>query len=234
MVKEDVEIEKMRQAVRIAEAALLATLKICCAGMTEKAIVNELVIQLLRAGSAPQLPFMPIVAIGENSADPHAVPTDRALNRGDLLLIDWGACYEGYLSDITRTFTFGNVGPELLAVGDIVLNANQAGRTAGAPGLKAGAVDLAARSVIADAGYGDAFIHRTGHGLGLEAHEAPYIFGGNDLLLEPGITFTVEPGIYLPGKGGIRIEDDVVITSDGLVSLTDFPRPIAPLEEFIN
>jgi Xaa-Pro dipeptidase len=115
-----------------------------------------------------------------------------------------------------------------------VLEANQAGREAGKPGVDAGAVDRAARSIISAAGYRDAFIHRTGHGLGMEAHEAPYIFAENDLILAPGMTFTVEPGIYLAGKGGVRIEDDVVVTSEGLESLTDFPRQMQPVEAFMG
>jgi Xaa-Pro dipeptidase len=228
------EVAKMRKAAQIAQTALLATLKKIRLGMTEKAIANEIVVQLLRAGSDPELPFTPIVALGENSANPHAVPTDRALQSGNLLLVDWGASFEGYFSDITRTFTFGEVDPELRQIGEIVLAANQAGRDAGGVGMDAGAVDRAARSVITAAGYGPAFFHRTGHGLGMEAHEAPYIYSENDRVLEPGMTFTVEPGIYLTGKGGVRIEDDVVVTEDGLLSLTDIPRAMAPLEDFIE
>ncbi len=232
MQKEPDEIDNMREAGRIAQKAMLATLKGLKEGMTEKEIANRLVINLLEAGSDPELPFPPIVAVGENSANPHAVPTDRRLQPGDLLLVDWGASHDGYFSDITRTFTFGEVDPELIRIGKIVRKANQAGREAGKPGVDAGAVDRAARSIISDAGYGSAFIHRTGHGLGLEAHEPPYIFSENDLILAPGMTFTIEPGIYLAGKGGVRIEDDVVITRDGLESLTDLPRQLRPIEEF--
>lgn len=234
IIKDVLEIEKMKQAATIAQEALLTTLKTLRSDMTEKMIANELIVQLLRAGSDPLLPFPPIVAIGENSANPHATPSDRALQPEDLLLIDWGAGYKGYCSDITRTFSFGNVGPELLKIGEIVLQANKAGRGAGKPGIAAGTIDRAARSVIVAAGYGDAFIHRTGHGLGMEAHEPPYIFTENDLILAPGMTFTVEPGIYLPGKGGVRIEDNLVVTSAGLESLTDLPREVLPLEEFIS
>jgi len=231
--KDEDEIEKMRQAAKIAQDALLATLNSLQEGMSEKAIANELIINLLRFGSDPKLPFSPIVAIGENSANPHAVPTDRSLIKGDLLLIDWGAGYEGYFSDITRTFTFGEVDPELIRIGDVVLAANQAGRKAGKAGLDAGAIDRAARAVISEAGYGRAFFHRTGHGLGMEAHEPPYIFGENEFILTSGMTFTVEPGIYLAGKGGVRIEDDVVVTEHGLESLTDLSREVLPLERFM-
>lgn len=232
LAKDAGEIAKMKRAAAIAQDALLATLRMIRAGMTEKAIANELVIQLLREGSDPELPFQPIVATGPNSASPHAVPTDRALQPGDLLLVDWGAAFEGYFSDITRTFTFGEVDPELVKIGEVVQAANAAGRQAGRPGLDAGAVDRAARDVIERAGYGPFFIHRTGHGLGMEAHEPPYIFGENDLVLTEGMTFTVEPGIYLPGRGGVRIEDNVVVTAAGLESLTDLSRAVLPVEDF--
>jgi len=232
MIKDEYEIANMRKAAQIAQNAMQSTLKIIKAGMSEKEIANELVINLLRAGSDPRLPFSPIVAVGENSANPHALPTERSLREGDLLLIDWGAGYEGYFSDITRTFTFGKVDPECVKIGKIVYEANRAGREAGKPGMDAGTVDRAARSVITRAGYGSAFIHRTGHGLGMEAHEPPYIFGDSDVILAPGMTFTVEPGIYLEGKGGVRIEDDVVVTEKGLESLTDLPRDVLPLEDF--
>lgn len=234
LTKDAGEIAKMKRAAVIAQEALLATLRTVKAGMTEKVIANELIIQLLRAGSDPELPFGPIVATGPNSADPHAVPTDRTLQAGDLLLIDWGAGYEGYFSDITRTFTFGDVDPELVKIGEVVQAANAAGREAGKPGLNAGSVDRAARDVISRAGYGEYFFHRTGHGLGMEAHEPPYIFGGNDRVLVEWMTFTVEPGIYLAGRGGVRIEDDVVVTMDGLESLTDLPRTVLPLKSFLG
>ena len=234
MLKGAGEIAKMREAAKIAQAALLKTLENLKEGMTEKQIANALIIQLLRAGSDDQLPFAPIISLGENSANPHAIPTNKALQSGDVLLVDWGASFEGYFSDITRVFTYGNVAPELLKIGDIVKEANQAGRMAGKPGLETGAVDRAVRAVITDAGFGDYFIHRTGHGLGLEAHEPPYIYGENNILLEPGMTFTVEPGIYLPGMGGVRIEDDVVVTTTGLDSLTDLPRELLRLEEFMG
>lgn len=234
ITKDPDEVDKMRQAARIAEQALFSTLKGLRAGMTEKAIANQLVIELLRAGSDPELPFSPIVSFGENSANPHAMPTERALTSGDLILVDWGASCDGYLSDITRTFTYGYVDPELQRIGDIVMRANQAGREAGGPGLEAGAVDRAARAVIEDGGYGHAFIHRTGHGLGLEAHEAPYIYEGSVQTLAVGMTFTVEPGIYLPGKGGVRIEDDVLVTEGGLESLTQLPREVRPLKDLIG
>ncbi|MFH1447120.1 MAG: Xaa-Pro peptidase family protein [Chloroflexota bacterium] len=232
MCKDAAEIKKMRQAAIIAQNALLETLKNIKVGMSERDIASKLVIQLYKAGSDTELPFQPIVSSGPNSANPHGLPSERRLQQGDLLLFDWGAGMGGYFSDITRVFTVGRVDPELLKIGDIVLAANQAGRGSRGAGLVAGAVDLAARAVIDAAGYGAYFIHRTGHGLGMEAHEMPYIYAENGLILEEGMIFTVEPGIYLPGRGGVRIEDDVVVTKDGLESLTDLPRQVLPLESF--
>ncbi len=232
--KDQTEIGYMQKAAVIAQRALLATLKKMHEGITEKEVANQLIIELLSTGSGSELPFAPIVAFGENSANPHSTPTDRPLKPGDLVLFDWGANYEGYLSDITRTFTFGDVDPELHKIGALVLQANAAGRAAGRPGLAIGEVDRAARQVISDGGYGEAFTHRTGHGLGMEAHEEPYVYGANNLKLKTGMVYTVEPGIYLAGKGGVRIEDDMVITDTGSDSLTDMPREVLPLENFIS
>ena len=197
--------------------------------MSEKDLAAELSIQLLQAGSDSDFPFPPIVASGPNSANPHAVPSERILQTGDLLLFDWGARYEGYCSDITRTFAIGEIDPELRKIYDLVNQANSSGRETGKPGLQAGDVDRAARSIITQGGYGEFFTHRTGHGLGMESHEPPYMFAENNLSLEEGMVYTVEPGIYLPGKGGVRIEDDMVITAGGCLSLTDFPRELAIL-----
>jgi Xaa-Pro dipeptidase len=226
MSKDPTELEAMRKAAQIAQRALQATLPKIEAGMTERQVAAELTQQLLRAGSEPELPFFPIVSGGPNSANPHATPSNRKLQSGDLLVIDYGASYQGYISDITRTFAVGQVQDELAHIHKIVQQANQAGRKAVQPGITAEQVDAAARTVIEQAGYGEYFIHRTGHGLGMEGHEPPYIRAGNTLKLAAGMTFTIEPGIYLPGKGGVRIEDDVVVSEDGLESLTDLPREL--------
>ncbi len=227
MVKDAAELLAMRKAVAIAQQALRATLPHIRLGMTEKELASELVLQLLRHGSEPQLPFFPIIASGPNSANPHAVPTERRLQAGELLLIDWGATVEGHYSDLTRTFALGPLAdPELERIAAIVAQANAAGRSAGSPGLPAGAVDNAARKVIADNGYARYFTHRTGHGLGMDTHEPPYLYAENLRPLAAGMTFTVEPGIYLPGRGGVRIEDDMLITPQGAESLSDLPREL--------
>jgi Xaa-Pro dipeptidase len=226
MYKDETEIAAMRQAVDIAQRALQATLPAIQTGMTERQLASELTLQLLRHGSDPEMPFAPIVASGPNSANPHAAPSDRQLASGDLLVLDWGASMKGYFSDLTRTISLGEPGPEYARVARAVLEANVAARQLAAPGVRAGEVDQAARAVIKRAGYAQYFIHRTGHGLGLEGHEEPYIMAGSSMALEAGMTFTIEPGIYLPGQGGVRIEDDFLITSSGGESLSDLPRDL--------
>lgn len=229
MIKDESEIAHMQQAVAIAQDALNATLPMIKPGVTEETIARDLSIQLIKHGSNPHLPFFPIVSGGPNSANPHAAPSDRPLRPGDLLVIDYGANVEGYVSDITRTFAIGQVDSKYYQIAQIVLDANQAGRAAVKPGVTAASVDDAARAVIASAGYSEYFTHRTGHGIGLEGHEPPYIRAGNDLLLEPGMAFTVEPGIYLPKENGVRIEDNIIVTSDGAHTLTTLPRELITL-----
>lgn len=222
--KDRAEIEAMREAVKIAQSALEATIPLIRIGMTEKELSSELVMQLLRHGSDSEMPFSPIVSGGPNSANPHASPTERKLQAGDLLVIDWGAAWGGYISDLTRTFAVGEVDGEYRKIHKIVQEANAAGRAAAQPGASCAEVDKAAREVIEKSGYGKYFTHRTGHGIGMEGHEEPYIRGDNMQLLEPGMAFTVEPGIYLAGRNGVRIEDNVVITESGADVLSDMPR----------
>jgi len=222
--KDAEEVTSMRKAVKIAEDALEATLPLIKIGMTEKELAGELVLQLYRHGSDPELPFAPIVSSGPNSANPHASPTERKLQGGDLLVIDYGATGDGYVSDITRTFSVGEVDEEFAKIHKIVQDANAAGRAAGKPGVPCANVDIAAREVIEKAGYGEYFTHRTGHGLGMEAHEHPYMRGDNLQLLKVGMAYTVEPGIYLPGRNGVRVEDNMVVMENGAESLTSLPR----------
>lgn len=230
-VKSDQEIECMQNAVRIAEEALEATLPQIKIGVDEKQIAAELFLQLMRHGSETSLPFTPIVAGGPNGANPHSTPSSRKLQCGDLLIIDWGARYNGYASDLTRTFGLGETGETEKEIHNLVHMANRAGRQAGGEGVACEHLDRATRSVIENAGYGQYFTHRTGHGIGLECHEDPYIRDGNSQLLEVGMTYTVEPGIYLPGKNGVRIEDDVVITNKGPQSLSIMTRELRCLDK---
>ncbi len=226
LAKDPAEVDAMRRAVSIAQEALTNTLPHIQLGMTERELASELVMQLMRAGSQGSIPFAPIVASGPNSALPHATPGDRRLQSGDALLFDWGAQVDGYVSDITRTFALGEATSTLTSIHEHVLQANKAARAAVAPDVSCSEIDAAARKVIAEAGHAEHFIHRTGHGLGLEGHEHPYISESNTQKLTPGMTFTIEPGIYLPGQCGVRIEDDVVVTRNGCESLTNMPREL--------
>jgi Xaa-Pro dipeptidase len=231
MIKDETEIASLRRAIEIAERAMERLLNegSLRVGRTELEIAADLQVALLREGGQG-VAFAPIVVAGpDNSASPHAGPSDRPLAGGDLLTIDWGTSHQGYRSDITRTFVLGSPSPEIERIYETVLAANQAGRLASRPGISAQEVDRVTRRVIAQAGYGEFFIHRTGHGLGLETHEPPYIVEGNLEILEPGMVFTVEPGIYVPGTGGVRIEDDVVVTETGAESLTTMDRKLVCL-----
>jgi Xaa-Pro dipeptidase len=228
MRKDAQELEHMRRAIAITEAALEATMRQVQVGMTEKKVAARLTVEMLQGGGEG-LSFPPIVVAGPNGASPHATPSDRPIQAGEAIIVDCGITVGGYAADITRTFAIGELEPEMARVYEVVRAANAAGRSAAGPEVPAEDVDRAARAVIEEAGYGEYFIHRTGHGLGLETHEPPYIVAGNRQILEIGMTFTVEPGVYLPGRGGVRIEDDVVVTPGGAESLTTFPRDFTPL-----
>jgi Xaa-Pro dipeptidase len=228
--KDTSELKLMREAVTIAQNAFLKFLPHVHVGKTEFELANTLTTLLLECGSDPELPFQVILSGGPNSANPHAVPSKRSLEIGDLVVVDWGASYSGYASDLTRTLVLGKPSEEQSTIAKTVLAANTSGRRAGKPGLRAGDVDKAARQEIEKAGYGTYFTHRTGHGLGMEGHEPPYMFGENDEELKTGMVYTVEPGIYLPGKYGVRIEDDVVVTINGAESLSDLPRELFVIE----
>lgn len=223
MSKGPEELAAMRRAIEVAEQAFQVWLPQLRVGMTEKEAAARLVAALLTHG-AEGLAFEPIVVGGPNAASPHAVPGARPFQAGDWVVVDWGAFVDGYASDITRAVVFGEPAGPLVEVHRVVAAANAAGRAAIRAGVPAQEVDAATRAVIEAAGYGPQFNHRTGHGLGLETHEPPYIVGGNAQPLLPDTTFTVEPGIYLAGVGGVRIEDDVVVTSAGQTTLTTLPR----------
>jgi Xaa-Pro dipeptidase len=224
MHKDEDEIARMRKAIAIAEAGLTATIPLMKIGMTELELSAEIGLQTGRAGN--EIPGNPMVAAGPNGANPHSSTSNRPLQPGDLLVIDFGAVYGGYCADITRTFAVGEPPAEFARIHQVTMQANAAGLAAARPGVPAGDVDRAARSLIESAGYGPYFTHRTGHGLGTEPHEEPYIYAENTLLLEPGMVFTIEPGIYLPGQAGARVEDDVVITASGAESLSTMPREL--------
>lgn len=224
--KQPDEIAQMRRAVEISERALAQLLSEIQPGMTEQQIgarLNQLQMEL----GAHGLAFDSLIQTGPNSASPHGFTTDRVLQRDELLLIDYGCKVNGYPSDITRTFVIGTPTDEMKRIHEVVLRANEAARAVSRPGVAMGELDRAARDVIEAAGYGAYFTHRTGHGLGLDPHETlPQIAPNFPDVLEPGMTFTIEPGIYISGLGGVRIEDNVLVTDDGLESLTTFPRAL--------
>lgn len=226
------EIAAIRRAADLVETALAHAQGFVRPGWREGQIAAEIEKALRELGT--RSPFGIHVASGPRSAVPHAETEDRMLEPGDLVWIDVGATVDGYASDITRTFLLPPDGPETeeyarrREIYAICYRAQAAARAAARPGARAGEVDAAARRVIEEAGYGEFFTHRTGHGLGLDVHEAPDIAPGSETVLEPGMVFTIEPGIYLPGIGGVRIEDDILITESGSRSLTRFPRWLAP------
>lgn len=224
-VKDAAEIAAMEKAIAIAEKALGRITPRIKVGLSERQIAAMLTQELLASG-ADSIAFGPIVSGGPNSASPHAVPTNRTIRPGDLLVIDWGVYVDDYPSDITRTFAVGPIDDELRRIYEVVKTANEEARKAVRPGVTGQAIDRVAREVIEDAGYGDYFFHRTGHGLGLEVHESPDMSPVNDAPIAPGNVFTIEPGIYLTGRGGVRIEDNVLATADGGRTMTTYTREL--------
>jgi Xaa-Pro dipeptidase len=225
MVKDATEIAAMRAAVRAVETGLQAAIDAIGPGVTEREIAQVWEGAMRDAGSEGTA-FSTIVASGPNSANPHHTTGDRRLQMGDLVILDGGARVGGYLSDITRTVAVGEIGDEARRIYEVVQQANAAGVAMCRAGVTGAEVDAAARNVIDAAGYGVYFVHRTGHGLGIEGHEPPYMHAASREPLPAGTTFTVEPGVYIAGIGGVRIEDDVVLTENGVESLTTFPRDL--------
>ena len=213
-VKDDEELALLRSAQGATDQAFEEVMEYLAIGQTERAVALELE-RLLRRDGADGLAFDSIVAFGENAAEPHHEPSHRMLEEGDVIKLDFGAMWEGYHADMTRTIAFGSPASELKKIHDVVREAQQAGIDAVTAGVAGESVDGAARSVIQDAGYGEYFLHGLGHGVGLEIHEGPRLGRGIDHVLPAGAVVTVEPGIYVPGLGGVRIEDMVEVTDDG-------------------
>ena len=212
-VKGDDELERLAAAGAAADASLEEIVGVQFAGRTEREIAADLA-GFLRKHGHSQVDFT-VVGSGPNGANPHHEMGDRVIEEGDMVVLDFGGLKDGYGSDTTRTVHVGEATVEEREVFEIVRQAQQAGFEAVRPGVACQEVDRAARKVIADAGYGEYFIHRTGHGIGLTTHEPPYMVEGEAQPLEPGMCFSIEPGIYLPGRFGVRIEDIVVATQDG-------------------
>ncbi|TMB52378.1 MAG: aminopeptidase P family protein [Chloroflexi bacterium] len=227
-IKTPDEIDRLRLAARAADEAMDEVRTERFAGRTERELSARIRELLLKAGH--QSADFAIVGSGPNSASPHHEPGDRVIAAGDAVVLDIGGIRDGYASDTSRTVFVGEVPREFSALYDVLQRAQLAACTAVAPGVPAEEVDRAARRLIAEGGYGDAFIHRTGHGIGMETHEEPYIVDGNAESLRPGHAFSIEPGIYLTGEWGARIEDIVVCTEDGSEVLNRSSRELISVE----
>ncbi|NIK80300.1 Xaa-Pro dipeptidase [Paenibacillus castaneae] len=224
-IKTPDEVKRMKRAARIVEDVLRSGVSKVKPGVTEIELVAELEYQMKKLG-AQGPSFETMVLSGAKSALPHGTPDNRKVGEGELLLFDLGVYADGYASDITRTFAVGDISDEMKRIYDTVLDANLIAIEAIRPGVTFGSLDRAARESIERAGYGPYFNHRLGHGLGMDIHEYPSIHGRNEDLLLAGMVFTVEPGIYVPSVGGVRIEDDVLVTQDGVEVLTSFPKQL--------
>jgi Xaa-Pro aminopeptidase len=223
--KDPEELHLLSRAGRAADEAFHRVVRLGFEGRTEEEVARELASLLLDTGH--QSVAFTIVASGPNAASPHHQPGPRTIRRGDVVVLDFGGRVGGYCSDITRTVSVGEPSEEVREAHEVVARAQEAAFQAARPGVPAQEVDRAARRVIEEAGYGPAFLHRTGHGIGLEEHEAPYIVEGNEEPLAPGMTFSIEPGVYLEGRFGVRIEDIVAVTEEGAVRLNHAPRELA-------
>ncbi|MBN0046892.1 aminopeptidase P family protein [Streptomyces actuosus] len=227
-VKDDAELRLLAAAGAAADRVFEEIRTLPFAGRRESDVGADLAELLLRFGHA-QVDFT-IVGSGPNGADPHHEVGDRVIERGDMVVLDFGGLKDGYGSDTTRTVHVGEPTEEERRVHDIVRAAQEAGCAAVRPGAACQDVDRAARTVIADAGYGEYFIHRTGHGIGVTTHEPPYMIEGEEQPLVPGMCFSVEPGIYLPGRFGVRIEDIVTVTEDGGRRLNNTTRELVTVD----
>ena len=224
--KDAAEIARMERAAAIADAALFEVLPLMSQGVTEEHFALELD-TAMRRGGAESTAFETIVAAGENSAKPHHHPGARRINEGDPVVVDFGATFEGYRSDMTRTFCVGaDPEGELARIFAVVGASQAAGAAAVRPGISAKEIDDVCRQIIAEAGWAERFEHGTGHGVGLDIHEAPTVSQLGTAILAPGFVVTVEPGVYLPGHGGVRVEDTLVVTEDGARPLTRFTKDI--------
>ena len=222
-VKDKQEIEKIQKAIRVAERAF-EVVRAQLRGDQTEAQIAHLLEQQIRDFGGVACSFDPIVGVGPRAALPHAVVTDRKIDQSPFVLIDWGARVEGYVSDLTRVLITGKILPKLQRIYEVTLKAQLSAISKIRPGAKLKNVDAAARKVIQDAGFGKNFGHGLGHGIGLQVHEQPSLSQISNGELKPGMVVTVEPGIYLPNWGGVRIEDDVLVTQDGHQVLSSVPK----------
>lgn len=224
VIKSEEEIEILRRAANMADYAIQIGCDALAEGKTEMEVLNEIESAVKAKGYS--MSFDTMVLFGEKSASPHGIPGQKALQIGEMVLFDLGVLVDGYCSDITRTFAFGAVNNKQKEIYEAVLAANEAAIALVKPGVRAMDLDQAARDEITNAGFGEYFTHRLGHGLGISVHEFPSIHGANEMTLQPGMVFTIEPGVYKSDVTGVRIEDDVVVTADGVEVLTKFPKQL--------
>ncbi|TDZ93771.1 M24 family metallopeptidase [Mycobacteroides salmoniphilum] len=223
MVKDASEIDALRKAGAAIDRVHALVPELLVPGRTEAHVAADIAEAIVAEGHS-EVAFI-IVGSGPHGADPHHECSDRELQAGDIVVVDIGGSYEpGYNSDSTRTYSIGDPDPDVAQRISILEQAQQAAVRAARPGVSAQSVDAAARRVLVEAGMGEAFVHRTGHGIGLSVHEEPYIVEGNDLILEPGMAFSIEPGVYFPGQWGARIEDIVIVTENGCESVNSRPH----------
>ncbi|MBV0917738.1 M24 family metallopeptidase [Mycobacteroides chelonae] len=223
MVKDASEIDALRKAGAAIDRVHALVPELLVPGRTEAQVAADIAEAIVAEGHS-EVAFI-IVGSGPHGADPHHECSDRELQTGDIVVVDIGGSYEpGYNSDSTRTYSIGEPDSDVAHRISILEQAQQAAVRAARPGVSAQSVDAAARRVLVEAGMGEAFVHRTGHGIGLSVHEEPYIVEGNDLILEPGMAFSIEPGVYFPGQWGARIEDIVVVTENGCESVNSRPH----------
>jgi Xaa-Pro aminopeptidase len=223
MCKDKEEVAEIRRAVDYAQQAFTTVRKLLHPEQTEKEVADSLEHQMRREGGTGAS-FPSIVAVGDRAALPHYRPGQRRISEAPFVLIDWGAVGRGYVSDLTRVLVTGKIPPKLERIYGVVLNAQERAIDAIKPGMTCDQIDAVARKVIDKAGFGRRFGHGLGHGIGLEIHEAPRLTKGCEVKLKPGMVVTVEPGIYVPGFGGVRIEDDVLVTRSGGEVLTSLPK----------
>ncbi|MDS9471747.1 Xaa-Pro peptidase family protein [Sporosarcina pasteurii] len=229
VIKDEEELNNLRKAAELADYAVEVGCREIAEGKTELEILMAIEFEMKKKG-VQKMAFDTMVLSGPKTASPHGIPGDRKVQKGDFILFDLGVVYNGYCSDITRTVAFGEPSDEQRKIYETVKLAEQTAVDKVRPGIQAKELDKAARDVISDAGYGEYFTHRLGHGLGISVHEYPSVTGTNDLVLEEGMVFTIEPGIYNPDVTGVRIEDDVVVTADGVEVLTKFPKELKIIE----
>ncbi|ASJ08656.1 X-Pro aminopeptidase [Thermococcus siculi] len=227
MRKDHREIDYMKHAAKVVDRVFEELLGWDLLGMRESELALKIELEIRELSDG--ISFEPIVASGENAANPHHAPGNRRLRKGDMVILDYGAKWRGYCSDITRTIALGKPNEKLLEIYEVVKDAQERAYKSVRAGRKAREIDAAARETIAGAGYGDYFTHRTGHGLGLDVHEEPFIGPDGEVVLENGMTFTIEPGIYVPGLGGVRIEDDVAVIDGRGKRLTRAERELVIL-----